>query len=312
MASSWLPTAAPRRSEREAPACAGDLACRLDPAGGRTDQVSHTTRSSARCRPPSRCRGTLRMSSACSPGNCAQTQSNDHGCPRPMPKPSQTRQSESSRTRKRARIMSSISIIGTGNMARTIGTLAVAGGNTVEVTGRDQSKAADLAKALGGGATTGEWGAVPAGDIVIVAVLYDSVVPIVAEYGDALAGKAIIDISNPFNSEADGLATREDTSIAQEVAKVAPASATVFKAFNTIFRHVLEKGRPLDVFIAGDDAQAKAGVEMFIESLGLRPLDVGGLKRAHWLEAASLVEMALARNGVGNWDLALGVTEFHG
>jgi predicted dinucleotide-binding enzyme len=41
--------------------------------------------------------------------------------------------------------MSSISIIGTGNMARTIGTLAVAGGNTVEVMGRHQSKAADLA-----------------------------------------------------------------------------------------------------------------------------------------------------------------------
>ena len=54
--------------------------------------------------------------------------------------------------------MSSISIIGTGNMARTIGARAVAGGNTVEVMGRDQSKAADLAKALGGGATTGEWG----------------------------------------------------------------------------------------------------------------------------------------------------------
>jgi 8-hydroxy-5-deazaflavin:NADPH oxidoreductase len=55
--------------------------------------------------------------------------------------------------------MSSISIIGTGNMASTIGELAVAGGNTVEVIGRDQSKAADLAKALGGGATTGEFGA---------------------------------------------------------------------------------------------------------------------------------------------------------
>ncbi len=207
--------------------------------------------------------------------------------------------------------MSSISIIGTGNMARTIGALAVAGGNTVEVMGRDQSKAADLAKALGG-AKTGEWGAVPAGDIVIVAVLYDSVVPVVAEYGDALAGKAIIDISNPFNSQADGLATREDTSVAQEAAKAAPASASVFKAFNTIFRPVLEKGRPLDVFIAGDNAQAKAGVEAFIESLGLRPLDVGGLKMAHWLEGAGLVVMGLARNGVGNWDLALGVTEFHG
>jgi predicted dinucleotide-binding enzyme len=208
--------------------------------------------------------------------------------------------------------MSNISIIGTGNMARTIGARAVAGGNTVEVMGRDQSKAADLAKALGGGATTGEWGTAPAGDIVIVALLYDGVVPVVAQYGDALAGKVIVDISNPFNSAADGLALPEGTSIAQEVAKTAPASASVVKAFNTIFGHVLEKGRPLAVFIAGDDAQAKAGVEAFIESLGLRPLDVGGLKMAHWLEGTGLVVMGLARHGVGNWDFALGVTELPG
>jgi 8-hydroxy-5-deazaflavin:NADPH oxidoreductase len=107
--------------------------------------------------------------------------------------------------------MSSISIIGTGNMARTIGARAVAGGNTVEVIGRDQSKAADLAKALGGGATTGEWGTAPAGDIVIMALLYDGVVPVVAQYGDALADKVIVDISNPFNSTFDGLAHSEET-----------------------------------------------------------------------------------------------------
>ena len=207
--------------------------------------------------------------------------------------------------------MSSISIIGTGTMARTIGALAVAGGNTVEIMGRDQSKAADLAKALGGSATTGEWGAVPAGDIVIVALLYASVVPVVTHYGEALAGKVIVDISNPFNSAGDGLAHGEDTSVAQEVAKAAPASASVVKAFNTIFRHVLEKGRPA-VFIAGDDARAKAGVEAFVESLGLRPLDVGPLTMAYWLEGAGVVTMGLARHGVGNWDFALGVTELPG
>src|ERR1700694_5914571 len=135
--------------------------------------------------------------------------------------------------------MSSISIIGTGNMARAIGALAVAGGNTLEVVGRDQSKAADLAKALGGGATTGEFGAVPAGDIVIVALRYADVVPVVAQYGNALAEKVIVDISNPFNSAADGLAIPDDTSVAQEV--------------------------------------AKAGVAEFIESLHLRPLDGGGV-----------------------------------
>jgi len=204
--------------------------------------------------------------------------------------------------------MSSISIIGTGNMARTIGALAVAAGHTVEVTGRDQSKAADLARALGGGATTRQWGTAPAGDIVIAALLHDAVVPVIARYGDALAGKVIIDISNPFNATADGLATREDTSVAQEAAKAAPASASVVKAFNTIFRHVLEKGRP-DVFIAGDDPRAKAAVAAFTQSLGLRPLDAGALKMAHWLEGMGVITMGLASHGVGNWDFALSITQ---
>ena len=204
--------------------------------------------------------------------------------------------------------MSNISIIGTGNMASTIGALAVAGGNTVEVIGRDQSKAADLAKALGGGATTGEFGAVPAGDIVIVALGYANVVPVVAQYGDALAGKVIVDICNPVNSAADGLAIPDGTSIAQDVAGAAPASASVVKAFNTTFGGVLAKGQPLDVFIAGDDERTKAGVAEFIDSLGLRPLDVGGLNMAHYLEGTGLVMMGLAQHGVGNFDFALGVT----
>ncbi|WP_024440100.1 NADPH-dependent F420 reductase [Mycobacterium sp. UM_WGJ] len=204
--------------------------------------------------------------------------------------------------------MSSISIIGTGNMARAIGTLAVAGGNTVEIIGRDQTKAADLARTLGGGTTTGDFGAVPAGDIVIVALLYAHVVPVVAQYGDALAGKVIVDISNPFNPAADGLAIPESTSVADDVAKAAPASASVVKAFNTIFGVVLAQGRPLDVFLAGDDTRAKAAVAEFIASLKLRPLDVGGLNMAHWLEGTGLVMMGLARHGVGNFDFALGAT----
>jgi 8-hydroxy-5-deazaflavin:NADPH oxidoreductase len=208
--------------------------------------------------------------------------------------------------------MSIISIIGTGNMARAIGALAVAGGNTVEVIGRDRSKAADLATTLGDSTTTGEFGAAPAGDIVIVALRYADVVPVITQYGNALADKVIVDISNPFNADADGLALPADTSIAQEVAKAAPAGARVVKAFNTVFGHVLEKGRTLDVFMAGDDAQAKARVSEFIASLGLRPLDVGGLTMAHWLEGTGLVLMGLARHGLDNFDVALGTTEFSG
>lgn len=80
------------------------------------------------------------------------------------------------------------------------------------------------------------------------------------------------------------------------------------EGFNTVFRHVLENGRP-DVFIAGDDAQAKAGVEAFVKSLGMRPMGAGGLEMAHWLEGAGALTMGLSRHGVRGWDFALGVTE---
>jgi predicted dinucleotide-binding enzyme len=204
--------------------------------------------------------------------------------------------------------MSSISIIGTGNMASALATLAVAGRNTVEVIGRDQAKAAELAKTLGGGTTAGEFGAAPAGDIVIVALGYANVVPVVTQYGDALAGKVIIDLCNPVNSTGDGLAIPDGTSIAQDVAAAAPASARVVKAFNTTFGAVLAKGQPMDVFIAGDDEGAKASVAEFVESLKLRPLDVGGSTMAHYLEGTGLVMIGLAQHGVGNFDFALNVT----
>jgi len=203
--------------------------------------------------------------------------------------------------------MSDISIIGSGNMASAIGALALKGGNGVEIVGRDAAKAAALARELGEGATAGTWGAAPAGDIVILAVLFESAVPVVSQFGDALAGKIIVDITNPFNASATGLAIPEDTSIAKMVAEAAPASTHVVKAFNTIFRDVLAAGAPLDVFMAGDDAQAKTSVSAFIESLGLRPQNAGDLTMAHWLEGAGLLSMGLARNGVGNFNFSLGV-----
>jgi predicted dinucleotide-binding enzyme len=200
----------------------------------------------------------------------------------------------------------SISIIGSGNMARGIGTLALRGGNTVEIIGRDAGKAAALARQLGDGATTGTWGAMPVGDIVILAVLFQAAVPVVSEFGEALAGKVVVDITNPFNADASGLEIPEDTSIAQLVADAGPADIRVVKAFNTLFSHVLASGDPVDVFMAGDDAPSKESVAAFIRSLGLRPRDAGGLAMAHWLEGAGLLEMGLARAGLG-FDFSLGV-----
>jgi predicted dinucleotide-binding enzyme len=203
--------------------------------------------------------------------------------------------------------MSSVSIIGLGTMAGALADRALAGGNAVEIIGRDPAKAKEVAAALGGGATVGTFGTTPAGDIVILAVPYAGAVPVVAQYGDALAGKVIIDISNPVTPDLTS-ATPDGSSAAQEIAKAVPASAHVVKAFNTVFGHVMTPGRRLDVLFAGDDTQAKTSVAAFIESLGLRPLDVGGLEMARWLEAAGLLMIGLAGHGVGNFNFSLGVS----
>ena len=203
--------------------------------------------------------------------------------------------------------MSTISIIGSGGMAAAIGGRAVKAGYTVEVVSRDPAKARALADQLEAGATTGTYGAAPAGDIVILAVPYTSAAAVVVEYGDALDRKVIIDITNPISPDLTGLVTPAGSSGAQEIAKGAPAGAHVVKAFNTLFGHVIARGGRLDAFIAADDPEAKARVSSFIAGLGLRPFDVGGLHMAQTLEAAGLLLIGVAKNGAGTWNIAFNV-----
>jgi predicted dinucleotide-binding enzyme len=206
--------------------------------------------------------------------------------------------------------MSSISIIGVGSMASALAGRALAGGNTVEIIGRDPAKAKALAAALGG-ATVGTVGTAPAGDIVIVAVPYASAAAVISQSGDGLDGKVVVDITNPITPDLSGFLTPQGSSGAQEIAKAAPEGAHVVKAFNTLFSNVLAagsaEGRPLDVFIAGDDAQAKARVSAFIESLGLRPMDAGQLPMARALENAALLQLGLVAHSVKHTNFVLGV-----
>jgi predicted dinucleotide-binding enzyme len=203
--------------------------------------------------------------------------------------------------------MSTISIIGSGGMAAAIGGRAVKAGHTVEVISRDRSKAHALATQLDAGASTGTYGAAPTGDIVILAVPYSSAAAVLADYGDALDGKVIIDITNPISSDAASLVTPSGSSGAQEIAKAASTGAHVVKAFNTLFGPVLAQRGRLDAFFAADDPEVKTRVSTFIESLGLRPLDVGGLHMAATLEAVGLMLIGVAKHGAGTFDIALSV-----
>jgi predicted dinucleotide-binding enzyme len=205
--------------------------------------------------------------------------------------------------------MTTISIIGSGNMANAIGTRAAQHGHTIELMSRDPAKAQALADQIGHGATVGTFGARPAGDIVFVAVPYQSAVDVVTHYGDALDGKILIDITNPFNADASGLVTTEGNSVSQQIAAAAPKSTHVVKAFNSSFRHIIAEDKPLDVFFAGDSADAKAPFAAFLQSLDMRPLDVGELEMTYVLEWAGILILGLARNGAG-FDVALGA-EIH-
>jgi 8-hydroxy-5-deazaflavin:NADPH oxidoreductase len=177
-----------------------------------------------------------------------------------------------------------VTIIGSGNMARGIGTRVLAGGNELELVARNSDAGGALAEELGG--TVGD---AVSGEVVVLAVPYDAVADVVATHGDALRGKVVVDITNPVDwSTFDGLVTPSDSSAAEEIAKLLPEGTPVVKAFNTTFAPTLSAGevagQPLDVLLASDDADAKETVSSFVEAGGLRPLDVGPLKRSRQLE----------------------------
>jgi predicted dinucleotide-binding enzyme len=184
-----------------------------------------------------------------------------------------------------------VTIMGAGNMGRGIGTLVVAGENEVELIDRNADDARALAHELGEAATVADS---PSGDIVVLALPYEALPDAIDEHRDALAGKVVVDIANPAEwSTMDRLVTPPDSSSAEEAAERVPDGTPVLKAFNTTFAGTLVAGDKLDVLIAGDDENAKRMLASVVEAGGLRPLDVGPLKRARQLEQVGLFHMAI-------------------
>ena len=99
--------------------------------------------------------------------------------------------------------------------------------------------------------------------------------------------------------------TTAGDSVSRQIAAAAPEGTHVVKAFNSMLHDVLAQDKAVDVFFAGDSAEAKARVAAFVESLDMRPLDAGGLEMASVLEWAGILLVGLARNGAG-FDIALG------
>ena len=200
-----------------------------------------------------------------------------------------------------------VTIIGTGNMAQGIGTRLVAGGHDVTVLGTDAAKAQALASSLGGSVQAGTSGTEPLrGDVVVLAVPYAAAADALAPYADQLAGRVVVDITNPLNDTFDGLVTPGDGSGAQEIAAALPEGARVVKAFNTTFAGTLTAGevagQPLDVFVAGDDDEAKATVSELLASIGFNPVDAGPLALARAMEGMAVLSMIVETKTNGSWN----------
>ncbi len=143
------------------------------------------------------------------------------------------------------------------------------------------------------------------GDIVVLALWYGTNTEVAKQLGKKLAGKAVVDIANPLNATYDGLATAPNSSSAEEVAKVVVPGANVVKAFNTTYAGTLLAGevddQPLDVFIAGDDADAKNKVAQLVKDGGMRPVDTGPLNRARQIEGMQLLHIVTQGTLGTNW-----------
>ncbi|MGE0820288.1 MAG: NADPH-dependent F420 reductase [Candidatus Nanopelagicales bacterium] len=183
--------------------------------------------------------------------------------------------------------MASITILGNGNMGQAIAGLGAKAGYDVQVL--------DVENA----------GTPATGDIVVLAVPHPAVAEIISTRGSELAGKVVVDITNPVNFETfDSLVVPADSSKAAEIAAALPDSKVV-KAFNTTFAGTLAAGtvggETTTVIVAGDDAEAKDAVKSFVTSAGLKVKDAGALTRARELEALGFLQIGLAASEQVAW-----------
>jgi 8-hydroxy-5-deazaflavin:NADPH oxidoreductase len=175
--------------------------------------------------------------------------------------------------------MTTVTIFGSGTMGNAIAAVLASGGASI-----DHIRSTDPPGPVNG-------------EIVILAVPHPAVNEIVGQYGEHLAGKTVVDITNPLNFQTfDSLVVPPDSSKAAEIAAALPSSR-VLKAFNTTLAATLNAKKigpnTATVLVAGDDADAKSDLISAVKAGGLDAIDAGPLSRARELEAMGFLQLTL-------------------
>jgi len=201
--------------------------------------------------------------------------------------------------------VSTVTVVGAGNMGSAIAARVIGGGTPVQVLTRDAVAVP--------GATSGTIGEPITGDIVVLALPYPAVAEVLAQYAGQLDGKVLVDLTNPLDfTTFDSLVVPAGSSAAAVIAEAVPG-ASVLKAFNTTFAATLASGtvgaEKTTVLVAGDDADAKAAFAAVVEAGGLRVVDAGSLQRAHELEALGFLQLTLAAGNKTSWTSGFALAE---
>jgi 8-hydroxy-5-deazaflavin:NADPH oxidoreductase len=194
-----------------------------------------------------------------------------------------------------------VAIVGSGNVGKALASSFTRAGHGVTLTASNPDHARAAATQTGAQAADSNQQAIGAAEVVVLAVPYPAVDAVLAEAGDALAGKVLIDTTNRVDP-ADPGSVLDGTSAAEQI-QARVQGARVVKAFNTAFAarqaDPVVEGVALDGYLAGDDEGAKQTVAKLVGSIGFRPVDVGPLVMARALEALALLNIMLQiRN---NW-----------
>jgi len=196
-----------------------------------------------------------------------------------------------------------IGIIGSGKVGRALADVSVRAGHGVTMSAAHIERAEEAAKATGALAAASNFDAIAGADIVILAIPSDALADAVVELGDALAGVTVVDTTNRYDGADPGAATDggSNTEMIQELAR----DASVVKALNAMFSSRIADpivdGEPVDAYFAGDDPEAKAKVARYLSSIGLNPVDAGGINMARVLEGMGHLLIALQARPGGTW-----------
>lgn len=185
------------------------------------------------------------------------------------------------------------SIIGLGNIGTQVALNLIAGGQSIIVADHGPTKATDFARTSGGNARAVSVAtAIDEADVIVFAVYFSAIKDLLAEYRGKLAGKIVVDPSNPVAPDDAGGFKKtipQDESSGRILAGLVPPGARFVKAFGTLAAGSLKSGarhspEPYVLFYASDDREAGNAVAGLIKASGFAPVYIGDISQSIRIE----------------------------